>query len=159
MLLSIFGDDSTLGGSPDAWLVTCFARAMARALEMRNKVLAYDTTRRRAVGLFVDCRTESTLRSQMANKCSMSVASVRALLSAATNSSALVKLWPAPLGGLAAKARDIPQAQTERFAVSHPGELAVIKRKPKGISESRERSLGGVGFGGFEGEFMRLARG
>ena len=45
------------------------------------------------------------------------------------------------------------------FAVSHPGELAVVERKTKGISERGERALGRVCFCAFEREFMRFARG
>ena len=40
-------------------------------------------------------------------------------------------------------------ANTKSFTIFHPGEFAVIERKPKGVAESCERALGRIGFGGF----------
>ena len=39
---------------------------------------------------------------------------------------------------------------TKCFFVSHPGELAVIERKPEGIAESGEGAFGRVRFSGFQ---------
>ena len=47
----------------------------------------------------------------------------------------------------------------KRLAVSHARELAVIKGKPKGIAERRERSLGRISFGSFQRKLMRFSRG
>ena len=49
--------------------------------------------------------------------------------------------------------------QFKGFAISHPSEFAIVERKPKGIAEGRERSLGRVGLGGFERELMGFSWG
>ena len=53
--------------------------------------------------------------------------------------------------------RDILRGQARALRFFTPGELAVVERQPKGIAERRERSLGRVGFGGFERKLMGLS--
>src|SRR5262245_56798342 len=99
-LLSIFDRDSTLEESPVLVSLLCFAMAIARALSCVTSLRAIAPRGVDRLDWLLTARTESTLRSQIPNKCSMSLASERALLSASMKSSALEKLWPAPLGRL-----------------------------------------------------------
>ena len=137
-----------------AWL-PCLAKAIARPFICATRFWAITPRGVERLVCLLIARTVSTFRSQMANSCSMSAASVSAFLSATINSSALVKLWPAPLGRLSSHGPAIfIWSGYQRLPVFHAGELAIVERKAEGIAKGRERSLGRVSLGSFEREFM-----
>src|SRR5262245_17939798 len=78
-LLSIFGRDAALEESPGLVSLLCFARAIARALSCVTRLRAITPRGVDRLVCLLTARTESTLHSQTANKCSMSLASVRCL--------------------------------------------------------------------------------
>ena len=92
--------------------VPCFAKAMARLFRCATRFWAMAPRGVERLACLLIARTVSTFRSQRANNCSMSVASVRALLSAAMNSSARSNFGPRHWVGSATKGRDILRVRT-----------------------------------------------
>ena len=126
---------------------------------MRNKILSDDASRCGAVGLLVD----------RAHRIDIALPNGEQLLDVNRFSEGFSERGNKFIGPGETLARATGEAEqpwaaivvwvhtAKSLAVFHPGELAVVERKPKGIAESRERSLGRVRFGGFERELMGLS--
>ena len=109
--------------------------------------------------LLFKARTVSTFCSQMANRSSISLASLIALRRAPANSLGWSKLassapaaeWSThgPIGG--------EGLSRSRFAYAKL--LTIIKGKPERIAKGGERPLGGIGLGTFERKLVSLPRG